>query len=1387
MKYLALASLLLLSCSTQAVTLIFDDADMLIGVSGLEVDSTTYDVEFADGSCVDAFGECVATNFTFSTQRDAAAASQVLFDQLLLTEAFVDIILTRGPEAISGCMMTAICSVYTPYQTQGDTVSVVSGNLFGGRDFVSQPLSVFAPLITRSAPVWTYTRWTLSEDTSIAALPIDLVSRAQGEILPVSGPSEETANPSVSGNGRYVAFSSLAPNLQTGVNNNNFVGIFVYDRDTDTTESLTPAGNATSADPSISADGRFVAFESAATNLVAGDEARSRPKIFVYDRDTDTTELLTPGLTSGFASDPSISADGRFVAFESNSSQLNAGGGGLLQEIFVYDRSNDTIEQLTTGTNNTSTSPSISGDGRYVAYSSASNTLVPGDINQQTDIFVYDRDTGSTERLTPGANGRSAGPVISGDGQFVAFFSDASNLVAGDTNGDTRDVFVHDRNSGTTELITVGGNGLSTLPSISADGRLVSFSSIANNLVPGDTDGFRDIFVYDRNTQTLEQITEGANESSVDSSISADGGFVGFITSANNLVTPNPNNRNTAVLYDRIAAKFERVPSNIEFERSSGNDGSTTPSVSDNGQFVAFASAASNLVDGDNNGSSDIFVYSRETPNNVLITPGANGDSFNPSISADGRFVAFESAASNLVPGDTNGVTDIFIYDRATANTELITFAGNENSTNASISGDGRFVAFESLARNLAPGDNNGTTDVYVYDRETNTTQLLTPGANGASNAPSISRDGRFVAFSSIATNLLGGDGLLSVFHIFVYDRLANSTEQLTENSGINFFTPGGDGWSTEPAISANGRFVAFQSFAANLVEDDINGGNIDVFIHDREMSTTIIVPPAEPIAIQRFGNSGASISADGRFVAFETDSPNLVAGDFNNAFDLFVYDQVTGATRPLTSGSDGASTAASISGNGRVVAFSSEAFNLDNNGTNTADIFVYTAGGQPSADALAVTTTEDTPLAVSVTGFDPESDALTFSVVTLPANGELSGTAPDLVYTPNADFFGIDEFTFNVDDGSGSSLPATVSITVTAVNDAPIGTGIAGGEGVTTLSTPRDTPFTITLEGSDADGDSLTFNFVALPANGGLTGEAPNLVYVPDDGFTGSDSFTFTVSDGQETSEPVTVTIAVEDTTVTLLSAVLPSSRSVEVGTVATAFATLINTGTADALSCGLQLPDTLSAEFFYQATDPETNEAVGQPNLSVDIAAGTSRSFVFGITPTAELSASEVAMQFQCVNANQDAASIVGLNTLLLSATLTPAPDLIALVATTTNNGVMELENSSGFFTAATINVGSTGTISVSADTGDATLPITLSLCQTDPATSVCINPTAPNTAPVIVEIEEGGTPTFAVFASATDTIALDPANTRVFLRFSDNQDQVRGATSVAVQNTE
>ena len=351
----------------------------------------------------------------------------------------------------------------------------------------------------------------------------------------------------------------------------------------------------------------------------------------------------------------------------------------------------------------------------------------------------------------------------------------------------------------------------------------------------------------------------------------------------------------------------------------------------------------------------------------------------------------------------------------------------------------------------------------------------------------------------------------------------------------------------------------------------------------------------------------------------------------------------------------------------------------------------------------------------------------------------------------------------------------------------APPETGTPPVANPVSVSTPAATPVSIVLTGFDAEGDILDFAIVALPTNGGLSGIAPDLMYTPSSGFVGSDSFSFTVSDGQNTSAPVIVSIDVTeviDERVSLLSAVLPASRSVEVGRTATAFATLINAGTVTAQRCSLQLPAGVAADFSYQTSNSSTNEVSGLPNQPVDIPAGTAQSFVFGITPSEEMQTTEVALEFKCVNAT-DAASFVGLNTLLLSATSAPVAAVIALAATLSGNGVMELSNNTGFFTAATINVGSSATITVSADTGEAVLPMSLSLCQTDPATSVCINPTTPSAEPVRVDIAEGGSPTFAVYANASEAIALDPVNRRVFLRFSDELGVVRGATSVAMES--
>ena len=249
------------------------------------------------------------------------------------------------------------------------------------------------------------------------------------------------------------------------------------------------------------------------------------------------------------------------------------------------------------------------------------------------------------------------------------------------------------------------------------------------------------------------------------------------------------------------------------------------------------------------------------------------------------------------------------------------------------------------------------------------------------------------------------------------------------------------------------------------------------------------------------------------------------------------------------------------------------------------------------------------------------------------------------------------------------------------------------------------------------------------------------------------------------------------------LVSAALPASRSVAVGATATAFATVINTGTATAYGCEIAPAASLSANFWFQPTDPVTNAPVGIRNRPVDIPAGAAQAFVIGFTPTATFAPTDVALRFDCINA-PPAAVNSGLNTLLLSATATPGPDIVALSATSPNDGVARIPGATGtgVFAVASVNVGTSGNITVSADTAGVTLPVAVSLCQTNPSTGVCLAPPAPT---VSATINAGATPTFAVFVAGSGIVAFDPARNRVTVRFRETAtNAVRGATSVAIR---
>jgi hypothetical protein len=249
-----------------------------------------------------------------------------------------------------------------------------------------------------------------------------------------------------------------------------------------------------------------------------------------------------------------------------------------------------------------------------------------------------------------------------------------------------------------------------------------------------------------------------------------------------------------------------------------------------------------------------------------------------------------------------------------------------------------------------------------------------------------------------------------------------------------------------------------------------------------------------------------------------------------------------------------------------------------------------------------------------------------------------------------------------------------------------------------------------------------------------------------------------------------------------TLVAAVLPSSRSVQVPTTATAFATIINSGGNPAIGVGISLATAgIPAAFKYNVTDCATNAVIGADNAPVNIAPGAAACYVLSITPASPFDPTEVAFNFAGIN-TAPVTTLVAINTLLMSASLDPVPDIVALAATATNDGIVHVPGAGGAaaFAVATSNVGAGDTITVSANTGGAVLPVALSLCQTNPVTSACISPIGPS---VPVVIGAGAIPTFGIFVSASAPIPLDPANSRVFVVFTDSGGIVRGRTSVAV----
>lgn len=402
----------------------------------------------------------------------------------------------------------------------------------------------------------------------------------------------------------------------------------------------------------------------------------------------------------------------------------------------------------------------------------------------------------------------------------------------------------------------------------------------------------------------------------------------------------------------------------IASDGTQGNKLSYHPSISADGRYIAFESNASNLVANDTNGDPDVFVYDRLTGQTRRVSRASNGTQGNngsgtPAISADGLTVAFVSAATNLASVDTNGVNDVFVHEQETGKTKRVSVAtngaqGDGASQEPSISSDGRLVAFSSEATNLVSGDTNGVQDIFIHNQakgETKRISLSSSGAQGneLSRHACISADGRYVAFESAASNLVNGDTNGS-FDIFVHERGSGVTRRVSiASDGTQ-----GKKSSINPSISADGRYVAFESNANNLVSEDTNI-YADVFVHDRLTGETTRVSIASNGTQGNEDSRSPAISADGRYVAFASAASNLVSGDANSSVDIFIHDRVTRQTRRVSVASDGTeanlySKEPVISASGIYIAFESYASNLVSGDTNGAgDVFLHDLLGLPA------------------------------------------------------------------------------------------------------------------------------------------------------------------------------------------------------------------------------------------------------------------------------------------------------------------------------------------------------------------------------------------------------------------------------------------------------
>jgi Tol biopolymer transport system component len=744
-----------------------------------------------------------------------------------------------------------------------------------------------------------------------------------------------STDPVMTPDGRYVAFISAATNLVAG-DTNGISDIFVRDLLNGTTRLVSVGATGTTvtvSTPLITPDGRYVAFASTAQGLARGVSTSSQGEVYVRDLVANVTTWASTNaanvvsnvlqLNNTPSSHPVISDDGRFISYKTGSTKVM---------VFQYNLTNATLTTLSSNgfppwiQNEDVCGPEMSPDGRFVVFAATNSGCVSiqlWDAQAGTNLLVSAAPNGSYP-----ANSVSETPLVSPDGRYVVFMSNAK-VLTGYAVSDGFHVFRRDVQMGITRLVDVDTNGVgsanlvATIPTMSADGQLVAFESWDGGLVSGDNNQAFDVFVRNLNGGTPELISQRAPglipqtgdglSSLTPNALSDDGRTLVFTSYADDLVPNDFNGTSDVFVRDLTAGTNMLVSAGVNGNPAAGS--SFSPALASAGRFVAFVSTATNLVAGRTNLYANVYVRDLLAGTNVLVsvapggvTPG-NGDASAPAISQDGNYVVFVSRASNLATGGSATYANAYLRNLAAGTNTLLTNNAPTGLT-PSISADGRYVAFFGSASQVMVRDTQSGTNVYVTNSAISAVvsptgaRLLLLNNNGLTlsvinltNKATLfkiaaktvfrysspwSRDGRFLTFVT-ATNAVAIDAN-GINDVYLCDLQSNSLTLVSVNAS---HTGAANAASDSPVISGDGRFVAYRSYATDIVAG-ITNPPPNIFIYDRFTGSNRLLTVAAPGPAWRSLHGKPVINGDGRIVAFPSWNPAVVDGDLNCVQDVF-------------------------------------------------------------------------------------------------------------------------------------------------------------------------------------------------------------------------------------------------------------------------------------------------------------------------------------------------------------------------------------------------------------------------------------------------------------------------------------------------------------------